>query len=309
MSYALLSTRNRNGIHPNFRGLGFLGDGTTPLSPTEALQQAISAYGGAHLNPRDWQNQAFLTATESAIPVGEINVTAYSPSCAGQAAPNLNLFQTASGLALGTTSAAVGVLGPSGAGLIASAAVPVIGWVVAGVGAIISLIGAIFAHHAAAVKRDLAFGCGTIPAVNNAFAVIAQGVQSGQIKPADASTALWEIYSKFMSLGGASGSSAGPGGIPGGGTAINDSPYCNSNCEISVLIYAMCLYWSAQYQAMAAQQAAVAAESAAQSASQGGSTVPAIVGQAASAPVNFSLSQMPAWGWIALAALGAWAVS
>jgi hypothetical protein len=125
--------------------------------------------------------------------------------------------------------------------------------VIAGVGAIISLIGAIFAHHAAAVKRDLNFGCSAIPAVNNAFSVIRQAVASGQMKASDAAAALPQIYSQYMSAGGAGGSvSSGPSGIPGGGQPINDSPWCNSNCELSVVLLAMILFWQAQFQAMAA---------------------------------------------------------
>lgn len=308
MAYARLSTRNENGMTPGLRGLGFLGDASLPLSPTDAINEAIKAYSGSHLNPAQTQNQAWLAAAESAVANASIDVTGgFGPDCTGQTAQPLNLFQTVSGLALGTTSATVGVLG--GTGIIAAAAVPVVGWIVAGVGALIGLIGAIFKHHAAAVARDLQFGCSAIPAVNNAMAVIIKGVQTGNILPADAANSLQEIYSQFMAAGGASGSASGPGGIPSGGKAINDSPFCNSNCELSLVVYAMVLYWTAQFQAQAAQAAAVAAESAAQSGtSQGGSTVPGLVSSPQTTG-SFSLSEIPAWAWIALAAVGAWAVA
>jgi hypothetical protein len=102
------------------------------------------------------------------------------------------------------------------------------------------LISSIFTHHAAAVKRDLSFGCSALPAVNNAFSVIAKAVQSGQAHPADAAAALDQIDSEFQSAGGA---------------AINDSPWCNSNCEMGVVLKGMVLYWKSQYTAMAATAA------------------------------------------------------
>jgi hypothetical protein len=307
MSYALLSTRNNNGLHPNFRGLGFLGDASTPLSPTDALTAAIKAYSGYHLNPNQVQNPAWLSAAESAIANATIGVTGgFGPDCVGQTAQPLNLLQTASGLALSGTATTTGILAT--ASIIPAAAVPVVGWIVAGVGALIGLIEAIFKHHAQAVARDLQFGCSAIPAANNAMAVIIKGVQDGTILPADAANSLQEIYSQFMAAGGASGGASGPGAMPGGGKAINDSPYCNSNCELSMVVYAMVLYWQGQFQAQAAQAAAVAAEAAAQAAttSQGGSSVPGIISSPAA--VGSGLSAVPAWGWIALALFGAWAV-
>jgi hypothetical protein len=305
--YAPLSTRNENGMTPGLRGLGFLGDASLPLSPTDAINEAIKAYSGSHLNPAQTQNQAWLAAAESAVANANIDVTGgFGPDCAGQTAQPLNLLQTASGIGLSAAGATTGVLAATS--LIPAAAVPVVGWIIAGVGAIIGMIEAIFQHHAQAVKRDLAFGCSAIPAVNNAMAVIIKGVQDGNIRPADAANSLETVYSQFMAAGGASGSASGPGGIPSGGKAINDSPFCNSNCELSLVVYAMVLYWTAQFQAQAAQAAAVAAESAAQSGtSQGGSGVPGIF---APAPAGASgLSAIPAWAWIALAAVGAWAVA
>lgn len=307
MAYGLLSTRNENGLWPGFRGLGFLGDASTPLSPTDALTAALAAYSGAHVNPNiTAPSSAWMSEAESAVANASIDVTGgLGPNCAGQQAQPLNLLKTTSGLALSATTTTTGILAATST--IPAAAVPVVGWIVAGVGALVSLIGAIFEHHAQAVARDLQFGCSAVPAVNNAMAVIIKGVGDGTILPGDAANALAEVYSQFMAAGGASGSASGPGGIPSGGKAINDSPFCNSNCELSIIVYAMVLYWTGQFQAQAQQAAAVAAESAAQSGtSQGGSGVPGIVSSPA-APG--ALSQVPAWGWIALALFGAWAVA
>src|SRR5258708_21417157 len=304
MAYDRLVTRNTSGLHPNLRGLGFLGD-SLPLSPTSAMQQAMQQSSGKNLNPKQFQNSAWLSAAASFIQSGALPSTPpYGPDCTGQGAPNLNLFQTASGLALGTTAAGVGVLSATGVASAYFLPIPVIDAVIAGVGAIISIIGAIFAHHAAAVKRDLSFGCSAIPAVNNAFSVISQGVQNGQIKPGDAANALDHIYSEYQSVGGA---------------AINTSPWCNSNCELGVILEGMVLYWKAQYQAMAAQQQAVAAEAAAQAAEQSSAAqsaeslpspaVPASqVSTSTGTAAASGLPAVPARGWLVLAAVGAWAV-
>jgi hypothetical protein len=240
--------RNRSSRRFRLRGLGQ----AAGITADAAFQQALSMYSGQQVNPRDSGNSAWISANERQIAAGAFDPY---PGCTGQA-PNLNLFQTATGVALGTVSAGVGILGPHGAGIIAASAVPVIGWVIAGVAAIISIIGIIFAHHAAAVKRDLNFSCSTLPAVNNAFALIMQAVQNGTMNPSDAANALPSIYSQFMAAGGASGSASGPGNIPGGGTAINNHPWCNSNCELSICLLGMVLYWQSQFQAMAEQAAA-----------------------------------------------------
>lgn len=242
------SVRRQRPRRLRLRGLGQ----ASALTADQAFQQAMSMYSGQHVNPRDYPgNSAWIASMVRQIGAAQFDPW---PGCTGQA-PSLNLFQTASGLALGTTAATVGILSHT-TSLIPAAAVPVIGWVVAGVGAIISIIGAIFAHHAAAVKRDMNFSCSALPAVNNALALIQQGVQNGTMSPSDAAAALPQIYSQFMAAGGASGSITGPGGIPSGGAPINNHPYCNSNCEMSVVLLAMVLYWQSKFQAMAAQAAA-----------------------------------------------------
>jgi hypothetical protein len=220
------------------------------LTAAAALQQAIQLYGAKHLNPKDVTNPIWLTAAQTAIENAAIGVTGgLGPDCQGQTAQPLNLLKTVSGLSLGTATGVTTTL--ASADLIPAAAVPVIGWIVAGVGAIIGLIIAIFQHHAQAVARDLQFGCSAIPAVNNAFAVVIQAVQQGTMSPTDAANALPQIYTSYMAAGGASGSLSGPGSIPGGGTPINDSPFCNSNCELSVVVLAMVFYWQSQFLAQA----------------------------------------------------------
>lgn len=341
MAYARLLTRNTSGLHPNLRGLGFLGD-SPGLTPTAALQQAIALYSGKHLNQAQFQDQTWLQDAENAIQTATIPITGgFGPQCAGIAAQPVNLFQTASGLALGTTSAGIGILASTT--VIAATTAAIAGAITMGVGVIIAVIDLIFAHHAAAVKRDLNFGCSVWPAVNNAFQLIATAVQNNQMSPANAAAALPEIYSQVMSAGGASGTASGPGNIPSGGTSINDSPYCNSNCELSVVLLGMVFFWQSNYQALAAEQQAgeQAAASAATPAltqssvsiatptgtmtvpastsmvsptvpvSQATSLLPELTPASAAAPATVpptGLAAIPAWGWLALAALGAWAV-
>jgi hypothetical protein len=213
------------------------------LTPEQAMQKAVVLYSSANLNQKDFQNPVWMAKAADEISKAQFDVLSYSPACAGQAAPDLNLFATASGVALGTVSAGVGLLSAGATPLIAAATVPVIGAVIAGVSVLVGLINTIFAHHKAAVKRDLAFGCSALPAVNNAFAVVNQAVANGQTSPQAASAALDSIYSNFMSAGGASS----PTSIPDSGTAINKHPYCNSNCAMSLILKAMVLYWQSVY--------------------------------------------------------------
>jgi len=323
MSYAPLSTRNKNGLHPNFRGLGFLGDSSTSLSPMDALNKALQAYSRFNVNPAPSGNSGWLATLEPFVASGQMPATPpIGPDCSGIQTQPLNLFSTVSGLVLGTAAAGSSIYqqqqNKNSDNQNSSNMGTILGAAVLGAGLIISVINMIFQHHAAAVQRDLNFGCSVIPAVNNAFSVIFKAVQSGQMNPGDAASALPEIYSQYMSAGGASGSASGPSSIPGGGAAINDSPYCNSNCLLSICLYAMVLYWQEQFQTQAAQAAASAAQVAATATapgapaavqtSQGGSQVPEVVGGIPPSPAGFSLSQIPAWGWIALAAVGAWAV-
>lgn len=327
MAYARLRTANTSGLHPNLRGLRGLGANPT-LTAEAAMQAAIQAYGAYHLNSRDFQDSAWLQEAESQIAAGQFNIGWYSTACS-TAPSNVNLFQTASGLALGTTSATVGILASTA--VISTATAALAGALTMGIGALVAVIGLIFAHHAAAVKRDTAFGCGALPAVNNSFQLVAQAVQAGQLSASDAASGIVTIYEQFMSAGGASGSASGPGSVPSGGTAINDSPYCNSNCEMSVILFGMVLYWQSQYQALAAQQSAEAQQAAAVSTPSGVSTqtpatvVPSttptpstspssvsssmVVPAAIVAPAASGVSAVPAWAWLLLAAVGAWAVA
>lgn len=233
-------------------GLGLLGAAT--LTPDAAMQQAIQmgSSSGLKLNPNAFQNNSWLSKAESQIAAGAFDISWYSGSCGAQSAPNMNLLTTASGIGLSAGGAADAVMVATHA--ISAATGAIVGAATMGVGVLISVIAMIFQHHAAAVKRDLSFGCGALPAVNNAFAVINQAVHSGQTTPAAAAQSLDQIYTEYQSAGGA---------------AINNHPWCNSNCEMGVILKAMVLYWQSQYAAMSPPATAATAQS---TATPGGST-------------------------------------
>ena len=267
------------------------------------MQAAIAQSAGLKLNPRDFQNSSWLSKAESQIAAGAFDIGWYSPSC-GTQAPNMNLFSTASGIALSAGSATTGILVATH--VLTGVAAGIASVATLGVGALISVISMIFAHHAAAVKRDLSFGCGALPAVNNAFAVINKAVQSGQTTPAAASQSLDQIYQEYQSAGGA---------------AINDNPWCNSNCEMGVILKAMVLYWQSQYAAMAASAAPAAAPSpamqsqiaelqtqAATAAAQGNTTqAAALTAQAKALQTQSAATSgaIPDWAYVAAAGFAA----
>lgn len=211
------------------------------------MAAAVSMYSGANLNPNAFQNASWMAKAASQIEAGAFDTGWYPGNqCSGQSVPNMNLLKTSSGIALSVGGAATGIMVATS--VISATTGAIVGAATLGIGALISVIGMIFAHHAAAVARDVNFACGAIPAVNNAFQVIAAGVKAGQITPANAAAALDTVYSQFMAAGGASS----PTSIPDSGAAINKHPWCNANCEMSVILKGMVLYWQAIYNGMTA---------------------------------------------------------
>jgi hypothetical protein len=218
------------------------------ITGVQAYQEAKAAE--TNLNPKDYQqNPNFSDAAVAAvIESGALPGNWSNPggACAGQSAPKLNLFSTVSGLALGTTEAGVGILSAAHVGIFASAAAAGIATAaIAGVGAIVAIVGMIFAHHAAAVRQEDQIYCAALPAAANAFAVIQQGVQSGQITPDQASAALDALLANFQQA-------IAP--------SYGHHPFCNALCEQKLVLDAYVRYWKGQYAVMAAQQAAAAAQ-------------------------------------------------
>jgi hypothetical protein len=202
------------------------------LTPLQAMQQAAQGETGRDFASGGWVfNPAFPE-----ILSGQINATAFSPTCAGGTAPNVNLFQTASGLALGTVSAGVGILAAPSIGIITGAMIPGIGIAIAAVGAVVAIVDAIFAHHSAAAKREQALGCAAIAAANNTFSLIDQAVRNGQMTPAAASAGLDDLVAKVAAYMAPS---------------IGHNP-CNADCEVLVQVKAIAIYRKSQYADMPA---------------------------------------------------------
>ena len=304
--YARMSTTNRAGLHPNLAHLGFFGDNAT-LTPAQAVQQALSTVDMNNINPKDRpgfdpnnQNWNTLLVSQS----GHVDPAGYSPTCAGQAAPNVNLFQTAGGFALGTTSAGVGILGATG--IVGAAAIPVAGAAIAAAAVVIQLIGTIFAHHAAAARQEQQLGCGAIAAWNNSISLIANAVQNGQMTAAAATGSMDDLYSHVSSY-------LAP--------CDSHSPWCSACCELLIGMHAAAIYLKSKYTALAAQQAAetqqaIAASTPANAPMPGIPTIPQSLtppstglpayNSAVTAPPIVA-SSIPAWMWLA-AAIVAWKV-
>jgi hypothetical protein len=281
-------------VQPRPAGLG----AATQMTSQAALQQAQQ--GVANLNPRDFQNPTWLSSAYSQIEAGQFDITAFDPNCGSQAAPNLNLFSTVSGLSL--QAATVGTSIATATTALSATTGIALGAATMGVGLIISVIGMIFAHHASAVKQEQQIGCASLAAFNNAMSVISSAVANGQTTPAAAAASLDSLYSSSRSYI-----------SPSWGT----SPYCNANCEMSIIAQAMVIYWKAAYAASAAASAAPPpAPVTASTVSQPGS------GSAGSGPVNAPIvasgsiltvpqtsapspaASMPWWAWLAAAAVG-----
>jgi hypothetical protein len=236
--YSPLQTRNTQGL----RGVGrlaMLGAVPAPITAAEAVQQAMATESS--WNPRDSQSSTFTGGMAQEVEAGQISAAAFSPTCAGSPAPNVNLFQTATGLTLGVASAGVGIMGATGF-IIPAAAIPVAGAVIAAAGIVIQMIGTIFAHHAAAARQEQALGCAAIAAANNSMNLIRQAVANGQMTPAAASGALDTLVQQFSSY-------VAP--------SVGHNP-CNADCELTVAMKAIAIYWKSQFDALAASAASSA---------------------------------------------------
>lgn len=243
MAYWMTTRRGLGAYRPRrssprrrLRGLGFLGQAST-LTGAQAFQQAIQQSGFGPLNPRDFQNPTYLSKVASQIEAGQFDTAWVSPSCVGIISGNptedLSLTQAAGKIAGATT----GALATAASGTAAVA----LGAATFGIGIVVAILSAIFAHHAQAVEQEQQIECTVTAAANNSMNVLAEGVSSGQIAPADAATALNTLYSQYQAMA-----------KPSFGT----SPWCNANCELEIVMLGMVIYWQAQYNAMAEAAAA-----------------------------------------------------
>jgi hypothetical protein len=305
LAYAHLSTDSGHGLHPNFRGLGFLGDPGV-LTPAQALQQAAQGETGSDFEPGGW----IMAPNQPQVAQRRLMASAWSPNCATQPKPNMNLFTTAGGLALSTAATGTGIATATGA--LAAGTGAMLGAATMGAGLVVSVIGMIFAHHTAAVREEQALGCAAIAAANNALDVIDKAIAAGQTTPDAAASALDALVSNFSS-------NVGP--------MVQHNP-CNANCELIVLLKAIVIYTKSIYANMSAQQSAaqaIADEAAKQNAAASqaraatlqqqanvaqasGDTATAKVLRTQAAELAPSSSSIPGWLWLVGAGLAAWAV-
>src|SRR5579864_3149529 len=119
--------------------LGALGDSGT-LTVAQALQAAMAMYSGQNFNPKDAQSYLTSSGVASQIAAG-----AFSPYAGcGTPAKNMNLLTTTSGIALSVGGATTGILVATH--VISAVTGAVLGAATLGVGALVSVIGMIFAH-------------------------------------------------------------------------------------------------------------------------------------------------------------------
>lgn len=227
-----------------------MGD-VAPLTPAQALQQAMQGESSP-----DFQNASWISAATQNVANGRFDTTypGYVQTCGTPAAPNLNVFSTASGLAIGAAGVGTGIAAATGA--IAAGTAAVLGAATMGAGLVVAVVGMIFAHHSAAVKQEQQLFCAATAAANNAIAVLDQAMVSGQTTVAAASAGLDTLVSQFSTY-------VSP--------SVKHNP-CNANCEEIVQLKAMVAYRQYMYQAV---EAASKASAALPATSSGGSVVPA----------------------------------
>lgn len=137
---------------------------------TSFLDQAISS--------------RFLPAYTSATGASS-NCSQFSGGASASISQGLNITRAAGGAAAATAVAA---------GAAAGSVVPVVGTIV---GVISGILANIFGHHAQAVEMQDEILCQAVPQTNSMLQQIDQMLASGQMQPADASTAYQTIYSQF----------------------------------------------------------------------------------------------------------------
>lgn len=216
------------------------------ITPQQALAQAWN--GVPNPNPTDQNESSWNAAAVSYILSASYDADNTQSQCTSlgisPAATDLSLTQAAGKLASTGIAAGSAIFAASSGSTIASvAAAPLTLGISFGIAAVVGIVSAIFSHHAQAVARVNSAWCQLIPAVNNSFAVIQEGIANGSISPSAAVAGLDQIHTEFVSAVNSTGT-------------YSTSPYCNALCEAEVVIYAIVLYWQGQYNAMAQQQAA-----------------------------------------------------
>jgi len=219
-------------------GLGwFLG----AISAQDATNQIFPS---SKITNTPGQTQAVWNDMEQSASDGQIVsglADAYIPGtsqCAkanttGAPSGTVKLVQLSTGLALqGINVAAVAIAS------VGAAIGTALGPLTFGISTVIGLLPLLFAHHSAAVAKEQTVLCGAVPAANNYLSIITQGVQSGQVTPQQAISALQSLESDFLSE---------VSSIIKGSISTSD---CNAACVMLGCLQTIVVYLSSQYQDM-----------------------------------------------------------
>jgi hypothetical protein len=219
------------------------------IQPPDAVAQIISPgqYVGAKMVQKE-KDAVLQAATTGQIPWGPDNwASGFSCSNTSQSS-GAKILGSAAGIGLGIGGKIAATLAPA-------AAVPVIGWVVAGVGALVGLFEAIFAHHAQAVAKEEQVLCASVPAANDSLTAIEQAVAAGTMTPAQGIAALQQLQREFANAVSS--------------IIKDDETHCNAACVWAMCLAAAALTVGSQWQ----DQANAAAQKAAASPQVSGNTV------------------------------------
>ena len=182
-----------------------------------------------------------LSAARAGMLVNSSGAPAYVPGsgdCSGAPQSNLQLAQTATGLALTGTQAGLLIAGGTA---LATAAAPF----TLGISALVGLFGVFIAHHRAAVAKEQSVLCSAVPAANNYLQVIDQAVRSGAVDPQHGIDALNSLLGDFTS------------------SVSSISHECNAGCVMTEMLHAIVLVRTGEYQDLEAQQASASSANAA----------------------------------------------
>ena len=155
--------------------LGQLGQ----ASPILSTEQIISQVNPGHASPDDTTMSEAVTGLQLTPAYN----TAAECAAATGGGSKAGIIEAASGTSLMKIAAATGPAAP---------------FVAIG-GAILDLIGAISAHHEAAVANEQTILCQAVPATNAALAQVMQDVQNGAYSAAQGAAYLQQIQSAFQS--------------------------------------------------------------------------------------------------------------
>jgi hypothetical protein len=210
----------------------------TPDAATEQIFPQAKVRSGAGHDSKTYQE--ILASAQSGQIMDFGGVLAYvagTGECKGNMGASLlkpALLTTASGVALKFAPQAFAAGGPIG------------GAIVLAVAGVTAIFGAIFGHHAAAIKKENSILCAAVPAANQSLQLIDQMLQSGQATPDQASAALDSVVAGFQQAVAPIIKGRDP----------TSSGECNAACRMLSSLRAAVLVKQSQYADLAAQQAA-----------------------------------------------------